>query len=78
MSTLRSLGRYTEAKEKEREVLEKRRAILGSNHPQIIIALAKVALSLSSMGCHDEAEKMQKEVLEEGKVTFGPNHPYTL
>ncbi|EUC26825.1 hypothetical protein COCCADRAFT_113294, partial [Bipolaris zeicola 26-R-13] len=58
------LGRWLETRAVEEYVLEKRRRILGEEHPDTISAMNNLANTLGEQGQLDEAAKMKKEVLE--------------
>lgn len=77
-STLGDLGQLDEAAKMQKEVLEKRRRILGEEHPYTISAMSNLANTLGDLGQLDEAAKMKKEVLEKMKRILGEEHPDTL
>jgi uncharacterized C2H2 Zn-finger protein len=62
----------------EEEVLEKRKRILGEDHPDTILALANLAFTLRGLGNYDKALSMEEEVLEKRKRILGEDHPDTI
>jgi hypothetical protein len=71
------LGRCEDAKGLEVEVLEKRKAIQGHDHPHTLAAMANLAATYWSMGQYDDtwglAAKVLEKTEEEGGV--GPRPP---
>ncbi|KAL8907437.1 MAG: hypothetical protein Q9207_001407 [Kuettlingeria erythrocarpa] len=76
-STLSDQGRLDEAASMKQEVLEKRRRILGDEHPDTITAMKNLANTLSDQGQLDKAASMQQEVLEKTRRILGDEHPNT-
>jgi Tetratricopeptide repeat len=71
------LGKLAEAA-KMKEVLEKRRRILGEKHPDTVTAMNNLARTLEDLGQLDETAKMQKDVLEKRRRILGEDHPDTI
>ncbi len=71
-------GKYAEAEEMNREVLEARKRVLGPEHPDTLKSMNNLAMTLNFQGQYAEAEKMCREVLEAMKRVLGPEHPDTL
>ncbi len=67
--TLSDQGRLDEAASMQQEVQEKRRGILGEEHPNTITAIK---------GRLDEAALMRQEVLKKGQGILGEEYPDTL
>jgi hypothetical protein len=59
----------------KKEVLAKRKRILGEEHPDTISAMNNLANTLSDQGQLDEAATMKKEVLAKRKRILGEEHP---
>ena len=57
-------GKLNEAASMEKEVLEKRRKILGEEHPDTISAMNKLANTFGGQEMLDKAALVKKEVLE--------------
>ncbi len=60
-----------------REVLEKRRRILGEEHPGTVKAMGNLASTLYA-GKLDEAAAVEREVLEKRRRILGEEHPGTI
>jgi len=71
-------GRFNEAEKLEFNVLEKRRMILGAEHPDTIIAAANLAATYHCQGRFNEAEKLELDVLEKRRKILGAEHPDTI
>ncbi|KAJ7115195.1 P-loop containing nucleoside triphosphate hydrolase protein [Mycena epipterygia] len=59
-------------------VLEKRRNVLGDNHPLVLGAMGNLAITFKNLGKLKEAEELQVVVLEKRRSVWGDNHPITL
>jgi hypothetical protein len=77
-NTLGEQGQPDEAAKMRKEVLEKRRRILGEEHPSTISAMNNLANTLGEQGQLDEAAKMLQEVLEKRRRILGEEHPDTI
>ena len=62
----------------ERELLNTKRRVLGSDHPSVLATKGNLACSLSRQGKHAEAEHMLSELLELRRQVLGADHPDTL
>ncbi|KAJ7791054.1 hypothetical protein B0H14DRAFT_2937044, partial [Mycena olivaceomarginata] len=58
------LGRYKEAEPLESIVLEKRKQLLGADHPDTLRAMANLAATYRQLGMYKEAEPLESTVLE--------------
>jgi tetratricopeptide (TPR) repeat protein len=67
-----------EAARIKKQVLEKRRQILGEKHPDTITAMSNLASTLRDQGQLDEAAKVFEEVLEKRRRILGEEHPDTI
>ncbi|KAJ7099089.1 P-loop containing nucleoside triphosphate hydrolase protein [Mycena epipterygia] len=72
------LGKFKEAEELEVVVLEKRRNLLGDNHPNTLTAMGNLAVTYKTLGKLKEAEELEVAVLDKRKNLLGDNHPDTL
>jgi hypothetical protein len=59
-------------------VLEKRRQILGEEHPDTISAISNLASTLRDQGQLDEAATIIKEVLEKMRQILSKEHLSTI
>lgn len=62
----------------KQEVLKKRQQILTKEHPDMIIAMANLAVTRSDQGRLNEAAAMQQEVLKRRQHVLGHKHPGTI
>jgi hypothetical protein len=66
-----------EAAALEEEVLEKRREILGVEHPDTLTLMGNLASTYWAQGKMAEAAALEEEVLEKHKQIPGAGHPDT-
>ncbi|KAJ7347989.1 hypothetical protein DFH08DRAFT_670253, partial [Mycena albidolilacea] len=59
-------------------VLEKRKLLLGADHPNTLSAMGNLAVTYSELGRYQEAEPLETIVLEKQKLLLGAGHPDTL
>ncbi|KAJ7789138.1 P-loop containing nucleoside triphosphate hydrolase protein [Mycena olivaceomarginata] len=71
-------GRWKEAIPLVCSVLERRKQLLGPDHPDTLTAMANLARIYCSLGRHKEAEPIECSVLEKRKQVLSPDHPDTL
>ncbi|TFK99289.1 hypothetical protein BDV98DRAFT_468877, partial [Pterulicium gracile] len=76
-TTVKKLGRYHEAEEMEKEVLEWRRRVLGVDHPYNLLAMSNLGWTISHSGRHAEAVPLQRQALEMRTRILGADHPIT-
>ncbi|KAF8143142.1 hypothetical protein K438DRAFT_1784018 [Mycena galopus ATCC 62051] len=72
------IGMYKEAESLEAMVLEKRKQLLGADHPDTLWAMANLAATYHTLGRYQEAEPLEGTVLEKWKQLLGADHPDTL
>ncbi len=72
-------GRWGEAEEAYREVLEAERRVLGDDHPDTLTTRHELAWAVAlQLGRWKEAEAAYREVLEARRRVLGDDHPDTL
>jgi tetratricopeptide (TPR) repeat protein len=71
---LGDLALYPQAEQILREVVDRRRKLLGGNHPQVPLALMKLAWLLYLRGSYAEAEATSLAALDGFRRTVGPDH----
>ena len=76
--TYQTLGKYTEAKQLEIQVLDARNRILGVEHPHTIKAMAHLAATYRNLGKLKYAEQLEIQVLDASKIILGVEHPDTI
>ncbi len=60
------------------DVFEKRKVILGEDHPDTLSSMFSIAYSYSELGKHSNALKMRQYFFEKRKTILGKDHPDTL
>ena len=71
-------GKYIEAEELYKEVLERREKILEPGHPDILNTTYDLAGVYHAQEKYIEAEELYRELLEKQKAVLGKEHPDTL
>lgn len=74
-TTMQSLGQSTDAETMLRDAVAIRRRLHGDQHPEVAVALCKLALMLEVSGRHSEAEPLHCRSLEIRRRAFGNEHP---
>jgi eukaryotic-like serine/threonine-protein kinase len=77
-STYRDLGELEKAEIQHREAVEKNRRIFGDDHPETLISIDSLAITLQKLGRYDEAEALFIEALEGMRRVLGDDHRNTL
>jgi tetratricopeptide (TPR) repeat protein len=75
---LESDGQYNRAEELCMQVVESRRRVLGSKHPDTLTSVDNLGSVLESQGKYEEAEAMHRRALEAREKVLGREHPDTL
>src|SRR5262249_16626806 len=76
--TYRALGHYDRALEHGRRAYELRRAQLGENNWDTVLALNRCSNALAIAGKTREAEPVVQQVYEQTRAIWGPEHLETL
>ncbi|EKM76770.1 hypothetical protein AGABI1DRAFT_108612 [Agaricus bisporus var. burnettii JB137-S8] len=71
-------GQWNEAEALEVVVMEKRRQLLGDDHPDTLTSMANLAATYRSQGKWNEAEALEVVVMEKTKQLLRDDHPDTL
>ena len=66
-------GRYAEAEQEYRQLLDLDRRVLGPDHPGTLTAMSNLALTIQAEGRLAEAEQMYRESLATEQRVSGPN-----
>ena len=69
--TYQAQGRNADAAKIQEEVLEKRKRILGEEHPHTLTTMHALASTYQAQGRNADAAKIQEEVLEKKREDFG-------
>jgi tetratricopeptide (TPR) repeat protein len=72
------MGRLTEAEDLARDLLDRRRRLLGADNPQTLASIDLLAGLIMSQGREREAVPYQREVLEGRTRILGEQHAATL
>ena len=59
-------------------VMEKRKQVLGDDHPDTLTSMANLACMYTNQGRRKEAETLYVVVMEKRKQVLGNDHPSTL
>ncbi|KAJ7445461.1 hypothetical protein FB451DRAFT_1433230 [Mycena latifolia] len=71
-------GVFPQAAELAKMVLDRRRELLGEDHPDTLRSMANLAVTYSSMGQFHQAAELEKVVLSKRRGLLGEDHPDTL
>src|SRR5262245_44277657 len=71
-------GYWKKAENMEAVVMEKRKRVLGEEHPSTLTSMANLASTYWNQGRWNEAEKLEVAVMEISKRLLGEEHPDTL
>ncbi|KAJ7921561.1 hypothetical protein B0H13DRAFT_146354 [Mycena leptocephala] len=71
-------GKYTEAADLRKAVLDKQQHLLGDNHPATLLIMSDLAVTYHNLREFKKAEELQVVVLEKRKQMSGDDHPATL
>jgi Domain of unknown function (DUF4062)/Tetratricopeptide repeat/NB-ARC domain len=77
-NVLRSLGRFSEARDLDTDVLERQRAVLGVNHPDALRTAGGLGGDLRALGEYEQALSVSRDTYERWKSHFGRDHVWTL
>jgi tetratricopeptide (TPR) repeat protein len=77
-STYRNQGRWKEAEELDVQVVETRKRVLGTEHPDTLTSIANLASTYRNQGRWKEAEELFVQVVETRKRVLGTEHPHAL
>ncbi|MGH1340939.1 MAG: tetratricopeptide repeat protein [Nannocystales bacterium] len=72
---LHSQGKFEEAEAEQHEVLTRRIAALGPEHPQVTSSRNNLAVIFDAQGKYEDAEAQYQQVIELRRKTLGPEHP---
>jgi tetratricopeptide (TPR) repeat protein len=71
-------GKYAEAEAMHRQTLQLWEAVLGKEHPDTLLSMNNLALSIYNQGKSAEAEAMHRQTLQLQEAVLGKEHPSTL
>ncbi|MFD6726017.1 tetratricopeptide repeat protein, partial [Streptomyces sp. NPDC060131] len=67
-----------EARRMDEDTLERRRRILGEEHPDTLDSAHSLAVTLHALGQPTDAHRMHEDTLDRRRRTLGEDHPDTL
>jgi tetratricopeptide (TPR) repeat protein len=71
-------GRYEEAEELQKQVIDSRKHVLGQDHPSTLEAMAELASMYKRHRRYMEAEELLIQVLRQRKIVLGEDHLSTI
>jgi CO dehydrogenase nickel-insertion accessory protein CooC1 len=77
-NVLRSLGRFSDARELDSYVLGRQRAVLAADHPHALITAGGLAADLRALGYFQESLESDQATYESFKEQFGEDYDRTL
>jgi tetratricopeptide (TPR) repeat protein len=75
---LQDQGKYKEAEEMSRRVLNGKERVLGKGHLETLISVTNLGVVLRSQGKYAEAEAMHRQALQGLESKVGKQHPVTM
>src|SRR6202035_4418496 len=75
---LHAQGRYGEAEDVERQILQSSERVFGSDHPETLSSMNNLAQTLYAQGDLARAYELQEQVVEAMARLQGKEHPDTL
>ncbi|MFI9828793.1 FxSxx-COOH system tetratricopeptide repeat protein [Streptomyces sp. NPDC051913] len=72
------MGVYADAHQLARDVVERRRRVLGDDHPDTIASMNNLAEALDHLGDYEEARRLYEDVLQRSRRVLGEDDPVTL
>jgi MinD-like ATPase involved in chromosome partitioning or flagellar assembly len=77
-NVLRSLGRFSDARDLDTYVLARQRAVLGADHPHALMTANGLGADLRALGDFQKALALDRETYDSFKDQFGDDYPRTL
>jgi hypothetical protein len=71
-------GRWKDAEVLDVVVMEKRKQLLGEDHPNTLTSMSNLASTYRNQGRWKDAEVLEVVVMEKRKQLLGEDHPHTL
>jgi hypothetical protein len=62
----------------DQDTLDRRRQVLGADHPDTLGSASNLAVGLSELGRVDEALALDRDILDRKRRVLGVDHPDTL
>ena len=77
-NVLRSLGRFSEARDLDTYVLTRQRAVLGADHPHTLMTAGGLAADLRALGDYQQSLSLDMQTYASLKKQFGEDYLRTL
>ena len=71
-------GQWNKAEELDVVIMEKRKQLLGEDHPDTLCSMGNLANTYRNQGRWNDAEELEVVVMEKSKQILGEDHPHTL
>jgi hypothetical protein len=71
-------GRNAEARDLDRDILDRKRRFLGRDHPSTLYSAINLAANLRHLECYAEARDLALDSLERSRRVLGEDHPSTV
>ncbi len=75
---LQVMGRYAEARDLDQDTLDRRRRVLGADHPSTLVSANNLAVDLRALGEVQTARGLDQDTLDRRRRVLGADHPSTL
>ena len=72
------MGRWADARDLAQDCLNRRRRILGEDHPSTLGSASNLAVVLRALGDVQAARDLHQDTLDRMRRVLGPDHPDTL
>ena len=72
------MGRYAEARDLDQDTLDRRRRVLGEDHPDTLTSANNLAIDLRELGEVQAARDLDQDTLDRRRRVLGEDHPDTL
>ncbi|PWI13584.1 hypothetical protein DI272_05100 [Streptomyces sp. Act143] len=73
-----AVGEYADARPLALDVLERRRRLLGDDHPDTLAGANGLAGTFGALGAHEEARRLYEDIFQRRRRVLGDDHPDTL
>jgi hypothetical protein len=72
------MGHYADARDLDQETLDRRRSVLGEDHPDTLDTARSLASDLRELGEVRAARDLDQDTLNRSRRILGEDHPDTL
>jgi tetratricopeptide repeat protein/TIR domain-containing protein/NB-ARC domain-containing protein len=75
---LTALGEYQQARDLDRDTLDRFRRLLGDDHSDTLTCASNLARDLRTLGQHQQAHDLDRDTVDRRRRVLGEDHPNTL